>query len=336
MNRLHPFTFLGLLTAFGAVALRLAGVPAWPEILATLAYGFTLLEFKKYTSRFQFTMLVMNALLLGVLMDMSMGTAPMVTASLLTVAMVTIARQAFMQQFTYVNLLWVEPLVLLFASVGYFKMNLVADGDWAGWTLPLLPYGFACGLVFGYVQDGLIMRRSMRGGYRIQMNTPAPDFTLPDENGNLVRLSDLRGKAPVLLLFVRGDWCPGCHMMLRTYEKHREEFKRKGIVLLGIGPDNIEVNRSMVERIGVNYRMLSDNEQQVSSTYGVIYSNPIIEAAVDYRTGIPLPASFLVDIDGVVRYASRPERVGEFLNPELVFDVLSNMPDRAPGEWKRA
>ena len=60
----------------------------------------------------------------------------------------------------------------------------------------------------------------------------------------------------------------------------------------------------------------------------LIYSNPIIEAGIDYRQGIPLPASFLLDIDGVVRYVSRPERVGEFLRPELVLDVLEQMPDQ--------
>ena len=83
----------------------------------------------------------------------------------------------------------------------------------------------------------------------------------------------------------------------------------------------------MAQRLGVNYRILSDADQQVTDRYGVIYSNPVIEMGVDYRKGIPLPASFLIDEQGVVRHVSRPERIGEFLKPELVFSALDRMPD---------
>ncbi len=86
----------------------------------------------------------------------------------------------------------------------------------------------------------------------------------------------------------------------------------------------------MVERIGAGFRILSDNDQEVSRRYGVVYNNPLLELAVDYAKGIPLPASFLVDMDGVVRYVSRPERVGEFLNPELIFNVLQRLPESGP------
>ncbi len=54
----------------------------------------------------------------------------------------------------------------------------------------------------------------------------------------------------------------------------------------------------------------------------MVYSNPLLEQmGVDYAEGIPLPASFLVDVDGIIRYVSRPDRVGEFLDPSLIFGV---------------
>jgi len=143
----------------------------------------------------------------------------------------------------------------------------------------------------------------------------------------MVRLSDCRGKHPVLLIFVRGDWCPGCDMMLRTYERNRRVFQTKGVHVLGIGPDDISVNKDMVERIGVGFRMLSDDQQEVSRRYGVVCNNAALEMAVDYAKGIPLPASFLADVDGTVRYVSSPERVGEFLNPELIFSTLQALPN---------
>ena len=79
-------------------------------------------------------------------------------------------------------------------------------------------------------------------------------------------------------------------------------------------------------------------EQRVSRQFGVVYNNPLLEHGLDYAQGIPLPASFLVDKKGVIRYVSRPDRVGEFLNPELIFGVLESMPDTASEAWvqKRA
>ncbi|MFN3876626.1 MAG: peroxiredoxin family protein, partial [Flavobacteriales bacterium] len=186
------------------------------------------------------------------------------------------------------------------------------------------------GLTLGYVQDGLRIGRSARFGYKVQVGQRAIDFELPDQDGALVRLSDFQGLHPVLLLFVRGDWCPGCHMMLRTYERNRRRFAAKGVHVVAVGPDDIGVNRDMVARIGVGYRMLSDPGQQVSSRYGVVYSNPLLELGVDYAKGIPLPAAFLVDADGIVRYVSRPDRVGEFLDPSLIFGVLEALPAAEP------
>jgi peroxiredoxin len=96
--------------------------------------------------------------------------------------------------------------------------------------------------------------------------------------------------------------------------------------VIAIGPDGVEVNRDMAARIGVGYQLLSDSAQEVSQRYGVVYDNPAIEAVVDYAEGIPLPASFLVDASGIVRYVSRPDRVGEFLDPSLIFGVLEQLP----------
>jgi predicted small lipoprotein YifL len=64
-----------------------------------------------------------------------------------------------------------------------------------------------------------------------------------------------------------------------------------------------------------------------------IDSAMIEKMGVDYAAGIPLPASFLVDKDGLVRYVSRPDRVGEFLDPELIFKVLNEIPEPGQVAW---
>jgi len=334
LTRIHPFTSLGLLLALMAPFLLLAGLHTVGLVLVFLAFGFTLLEFKKYTSDFQFGMLVACSAFIGITLDLLFNTWPALTFAMLICGFSTVARQAWMQRFTYVDLLWVEPVILLVAGVLIGSSLWGRPLIWQLWLIPALPFTAASALAFGYVQDGIMIKRNVRFGYRIQPGRVAPDFELPDQDGTPIKLSDYKGRHPVLLIFVRGDWCPGCHMMLRTYERGHERFLEKGIHVLAIGPDNIAVNKDMVRRIGVGYRLLSDDRQEVSGRYGVVYNNPLIEKmGVNYTEGIPLPASFLVDKDGMVRYVSRPDRVGEFLDPELIFNVLEELPNTAPAQW---
>ncbi len=334
-NRIHPFTTIGALVYLVGVA----AIVLFPEVasnLVAVAYCCALLEFLKYTSRFQFGMLLIAGATLGILLDLGGNSFPLMTIALVLAALATFLRQAKMQVFTYVNHTWMEPGMMVVA-IGLYLANALRPGvEWQSVVLPLLPLLYAGGLTFLYVQDGILLRRKASGGYRIQLGERAPDLELPDQGGTTVRLSDYIGNHPVLLIFVRGDWCPGCHIMLRTYERNRERFLEKGIHVLGIGPDTVDVNKDMVERIGVGYKLLSDEGQHTSQRYGVIYSNPILDSGVDYEEGIPLPASFLVDIDGVVRYVSRPDRVGEFLDPALIFGVLDALPTVEKQIWKAA
>lgn len=325
LQRIHPFTSLGLVLLLLAPAFIVVELPLLSVALMFLAHGFALLEFKKYTSQYQFAMIVASATILGIFLDLWYMRWPWLTLAMLFASTATVARQAFMQRFTYVNMLWADTGLAVIAFGCYLTAVRVHDFAWDLWLAPILPIASSLVLTFGYAQDARQIRRRSRNGYRVQLGALAPDFELPDQDGRPVRLSDFRGKHPVLLIFVRGDWCPGCHMMLRTYERNRSRFLEKGVHVLAIGPDNIAVNRDMVARIGVGYRLLSDDVQEVSGRYGVVYSNPVLELSVEYAQGIPLPASFLVDADGVVRYVSRPDRVGEFLDPDLIFGVLDRV-----------
>ncbi|MEZ4738529.1 MAG: peroxiredoxin family protein [Flavobacteriales bacterium] len=332
-KRIHPLTTLSVILVLLAPLLIAVDEAFYGMAIIALAYTAALLEFKKYTSDFQFVMILIAGAGLGLTLDQVHGVGPVFALSLSLAASATVVRQAFMHRFTYVSLLWLDTGMALIALTLYLLVVWNAPFAWDLWIFPLLPIGFAVGLTLSYVQDAARMRVRTQGGYRVQVGHMAPQFELRDQVGESVRLSDYRGKHPVLLIFVRGDWCPGCHMMLRTYERHRARFLEKGIHVLGIGPDDISVNQSMVERIGVGYRMLSDDDQSISTRYGVVYSNPVIELGVDYTAGIPLPASFLVDQEGIVRYVSRPDRVGEFLDPSLIFGVLETIQPQANVAW---
>lgn len=159
----------------------------------------------------------------------------------------------------------------------------------------------------------------------IDVGKEAPDFTLPDQDNVNVTLSSFRNDRDLLLIFVRGDWCPGCHMMLRTYQREREKFQEKNIMVLAIGPDPVGVNLEMVKKLDLDFKVLSDEAQLTAMRYGVQLKE-YEHVMQDFKNGIPLPASFLVDRNGIVRYVSRPDKVGEFLNPSLIFPILAKLP----------
>lgn len=334
----QPFTKLACILAATATAFAFVEQSAVVPVLLCMAYGALCIEFRTHTGYVQFILMVLVGAAIGLSLDMRYGSAPLTTTATVLSALATVLRQAFMQRFTYVRYLLFEP-VLMILAIGCQVAAMVSTAfTWDLWLLPFLPIVSAGVLVANYAYDGMVMKRRTQFGYRIQVGQPAPAIELPDQDGTLVQLAAYRDLHPVLLIFVRGDWCPGCHMMLRTYERNREVFLRKGVHVLAIGPDSIDVNKDMVERLGVGYKLLSDHEQRVSRQFGVVYNNPLLEHGLDYAQGIPLPASFLVDKKGVIRYVSRPDRVGEFLNPELIFGVLESMPDTASEAWvqKRA
>ena len=71
----------------------------------------------------------------------------------------------------------------------------------------------------------------------------APDFTLPDQHGNAVALTDLRGKEVVLYFYPKAD-TPGCTTQACGVRDHRSDYKRAGAVVLGISPDPVKRSRS--------------------------------------------------------------------------------------------
>ncbi|MFI5150222.1 MAG: peroxiredoxin family protein [Bacteroidia bacterium] len=229
--------------------------------------------------------------------------------------------KAHILNFNYTRNLWIEPFLAL-VSVGlYVAGNLKGQFGWTAWVYPAFPvFIMAFVNIVNYLDR--VRLRNTPDKY-ISTGIEAPGFTLEDENGNKVSLSDYKGK-PVLLVFVRGDWCPGCHIMLRSYEMNREKLLAKDVTLLTIGPDSVGVNKKMAEKIGVHFHILSDPDQQVAMQYTVELQSPAPPTPKEYK-GIPLPASFLLDKDGVIRHTSRVEDAGEVLQPHKIIQTLESL-----------
>ncbi len=325
MNRIHPTTALASILSAIAIILLAMGFTLVPSVLGILAFFAALRELPVYTSTYQFVMVSLACIITGASIDLSYGHFPLTTVAMLFFAAVPVIRIAFFPVFSYTGYSWFEPLMTALGIASLVASNLIFHHDWTAWVLPLPLLLFCIGFAWGTTNDKNQLLKSARGGYRVQTGKPADEFELPDQDGHKVRLSDFRGKRHVLLIFVRGDWCPGCHMMLRTYEKNNEKFRSKNVLVMAIGPDPVGVNRNMVEKLGLEFKVLSDEGQRTAMVYGVQLKEYDNAFAEKYEEGIPLPASFLIDKSGIVRYVSRPDKVGEFLNPSLIFPIVDQL-----------
>jgi len=217
------------------------------------------------------------------------------------------------------ELICISILVALFFAGAYF-----ANYSWNQWITGGVPAMLYLFFAFVSYTDRKEAQRKLEG-MKVSNGKPAPEFTLPDQNGNEVSLKGILSKNHALLIFVRGDWCPTCHIMMRGYLKNKEKFMEKNIRVVGIGPDPIGVNRDLMSRLDENSLMLADVDQETAYKFsGTLQDNNPVTKNL-YRNGIPLPASFLVHMNGNIIYTSRSDRATEILQPDKIFEVLATI-----------
>ena len=102
----------------------------------------------------------------------------------------------------------------------------------------------------------------------LEAETKAPDFTLPDQNGDMHALKDYRGRK-VILYFYPKDNTAGCTKQACSYTAMRPQFAEKGAVLLGISKDTVASHKRFEEKQNLGITLLADPERQVIEAYDV-------------------------------------------------------------------
>ena len=129
--------------------------------------------------------------------------------------------------------------------------------------------------------------------------TPAPDFTLPDDTGNTVKLSKLRGKS-VVLVFYPGDDTPGCTRQLCEFRDSWQSVKARGVKVFGVNPGSAASHGRFRKKFDLPFPLLIDSGRKVATLY---QANGIIVKRTVY----------LIGPDGVIRLGRRgmpsPEEV---------------------------
>jgi peroxiredoxin len=167
-----------------------------------------------------------------------------------------------------------------------------------------------------------------------------PPFELPNVEGRLVSAAELVARGPLVLSFFRGGWCPYCTLELRALQRALPEIERLGATLAAVTPDTGGALAAAKRDNHLGYEVLSDVDQGVGLTFGIIFRVPDAIKALYLRLGIdlgvrhgnstgewllPLPATYVVDRAGVIRHAELDPDFKHRMEPEDIVSALSEL-----------
>ena len=140
----------------------------------------------------------------------------------------------------------------------------------------------------------------------LKVGKKAPQFKLPDKDGNMVSLSDFAGKKVVLYFYPR-DNSPGCSIQAAAYARHYAAFTEKNAVVIGISKDPAESHQKFAERYNLPFLLLSDTELRTIKAYRVWQEKEVYGRKVMGVARI----TYLINEKGVIEKALRKLRPGE-------------------------
>jgi len=148
----------------------------------------------------------------------------------------------------------------------------------------------------------------------IAVGEQAPTFTLRDQDGEKVSLSDFKGRK-VMLVFYPADFSPVCGDQFSIYQEVKPQIDEKGLELVGISVDSAWAHRAFREKLGFDFTLLSDFEPkgEVARAYG---------SYID-RAGTANRTLVLVDEDGKVAWTYESPNPGEFPAADVIFDAVA-------------
>ncbi len=150
----------------------------------------------------------------------------------------------------------------------------------------------------------------------ISAGEPAPEFTLRDQNGEKISLSDYRGRR-VLLVFYPLDFSPVCSDQLSIYQEVRPQIAEQGVELVGISVDHGFAHKAFQEKLGIDTRLLADFEPkgEVARAYGAYLE----------KFGHANRSLVLVDAEGTVEWVHESPTPLEIPGANVIFDALASL-----------
>ncbi len=186
------------------------------------------------------------------------------------------------------------------------------------------------------ITDELIA--SGQAGRSLHAGDRAPAFTLPDPDGKLVSSQDLLAKAPLVLTFYRGVWCPYCNLDLQALEEVRSEIEARGAFLVAVSQQTAANSRKAQRTNKLGFPIVGDKDGELAAKFGIRWHLPEDVQAVHKQLGadlvafngedswtLPMPARYVIGQDGVIAYAEVNPDYTRRPEPSDVFAVLDQL-----------
>ncbi len=173
----------------------------------------------------------------------------------------------------------------------------------------------------------------------LPVGAKSPEFELQDHDGRNLSSSDLLAKGRLVLCFIRGRWCPFCVGQMEAMNLVLPEIERAGATLVAISPQTVKQSFFMHDQHKLRFPLLSDSRNEVARQFGLTYRVNEEQQGVyrrafvnlpfangDESWQLPIPATFIVERDGTVLYASANEDYTERPEPVDILQALNATP----------
>jgi len=169
----------------------------------------------------------------------------------------------------------------------------------------------------------------------LPVGAKAPAFELPDHDGKIVSSSGLLAKGRLVTCFIRGRWCPFCVGQMEAMNLALPQIEQGGSSLVAISPQTVKQSFFMHDQHKLRFPLLSDAGNQIARQFGLTYRVPPLQEAVYRRAFVnlpftngddswelPIPATYIIDRDGKILFASANEDYTERPEPGDIVEVL--------------
>ena len=170
----------------------------------------------------------------------------------------------------------------------------------------------------------------------LAVGTKVPEFHLQDHDGKSISSPDLLAKGRLVLCFLRGRWCPFCVGQMEAMNLVMPEIEHAGTTLAAVSPQTVRQSFFMRDQHKLRFPLLFDAGNKVARQFGLTYRVPDEQKAVYQRAFVnlpfvngddswelPIPATYIIDRDGTVLYASANEDYTQRPEPQDIVQVLT-------------
>ncbi|MGL5015011.1 MAG: peroxiredoxin-like family protein [Bacteroidales bacterium] len=168
----------------------------------------------------------------------------------------------------------------------------------------------------------------------LKVGDKAPDFVLENTLGENISLKRHLESGFVILTWYRGSWCPYCNIALVELQEHLKDFKELGAELIAISPQRADSTLTLQQKKELQFTLVSDTDNRVASKYGLSFKldserQKLYEERISLSKyngnnegTLPITATYIIDSNGIIRYAYVNEDYKKRVNPKDLLKFL--------------